>query len=202
MRVLPVAGNQSGFTLLEVVVALTLMSMVMLATVSGMRTLANTQHTLEQVVSRIDEVRSVSSFLRDHFETAVVGAAGAGALSLGGSLSERSYFEGLDGSVAWKAPVLFGEGYGGVHLLKVERDARRVVLRWQRQDESKRFIDWTDTPSRTLVNNVDEFAINFRGGLEEDWVASWKGKENPAFVRFQIRSQGRRWADLVMPVQK
>ena len=63
------AGHAArGFTLVEVVVALTILSLIMLATVTGLRTLANTQGTLERVTARIDEVRTVSGFLRDLME--------------------------------------------------------------------------------------------------------------------------------------
>ena len=68
----------AGFTLVEVVVALTILSLIMLATVTALRTLANTQGTLERVTARIDEVRTVSGFLRDLMEAAVVGEGGSG----------------------------------------------------------------------------------------------------------------------------
>ena len=62
-----------GFTLVEVMVALTILSLVMMATVTGLRTLANTQSAIERMTSRVDEVRSVSIFLRDLLASASSG---------------------------------------------------------------------------------------------------------------------------------
>ena len=46
-----------GFTLVEVMVALTILSLVMMATVTGLRTLANTQTAIERATHRVDEIR-------------------------------------------------------------------------------------------------------------------------------------------------
>ena len=85
------AIGSRGFTLVEVMVALTILSLVMMATVTGLRTLANTQGAIERTTNRVDEIRSVSSFLRDLLESAVVGED-MGGLSLGGGSSEATYF--------------------------------------------------------------------------------------------------------------
>ena len=53
-----------GFTLLEVLIAMSLLTLVMVAVLASMRTLGNTRTTLDQVIERIDQVRSVSGFLR------------------------------------------------------------------------------------------------------------------------------------------
>lgn len=194
--------TQPGFTLVEVVVALAILSLVMLATVTGMRTLANTQRSLERVTARVDEVRSVSMFIRDHLESALVGTGGSGGLSLGGGTAEKAYFEGTANSVAWKAPVLFGEEYGGVHLLRVAEEDGQLVLRWQRPEESTRRVVWSDTPVRPLLNELDRFEVAFRGDLDSQWVSSWERKGNPGYVRLRIGAGGRVWPDLVMEVQQ
>ena len=67
-----------GFTLIEVVVSLAILSLVLLGTVTGLRTLGNTQVSLERVTQRADEVRTVSAFLRDLMEAAVVGSGSGG----------------------------------------------------------------------------------------------------------------------------
>lgn len=194
--------GDAGFTLLEVVVALTLLSMILLATVTGIRTLANTQESLERMTLRADEVRSVSVFLRDHFEMAQASAGQGGGLTLGGGVTERAFFEGSANSVVWKAPVLFGEGYGGVHLLKVAREENRVVLRWQRQEESMRRIKWNGTAMRALVEEVEEFSVAFRDGINDPWVSNWEQKANPGFLRMRIRARDRVWPDLIVQVQQ
>ena len=101
-----------GFTLIEVVVSLAVLSLILLATVSALRTFANTQVSLDKMMGRVDEVRTVSGFIRDMFEGSVAGKQKAGGLSVGGSGGlELAYFEGTPQWVEWQAPVLFGEVY-------------------------------------------------------------------------------------------
>ena len=61
-RRLVATAPAQGFTLIEVMVALTILSLVLMVTVTGLSTLANTQSAIERMTSRIDEVRSVSIF--------------------------------------------------------------------------------------------------------------------------------------------
>ena len=65
-------------------------SLIMLATVSGYRTLGNTASTITRMTDRTDELRSVSAFLREALENSVVGAESGGGdeLTFGGSSSQ------------------------------------------------------------------------------------------------------------------
>ena len=54
----PPAGNR-GFTLIEVVVALSILSLLMLAVISALRTFGNTQVSLEKLTDRVDQMRTV-----------------------------------------------------------------------------------------------------------------------------------------------
>ena len=56
------ARPNRGFTLIEVVVSLAILSLVLLGTVTGLRTLGNTQESLERVTDRAEEVRTVRFF--------------------------------------------------------------------------------------------------------------------------------------------
>ena len=64
---IPVKSRAQGFTLVEVMVSLAILSLVMLVTVSGFRTLGNTATSISAMTGRTDELRSVSMFLRDAF---------------------------------------------------------------------------------------------------------------------------------------
>ena len=193
--------RESGFTLVEVVVAITILSLIMLATVTGLRTLAGTQVALQRVTDRIDELRTVSTFLRNTFESAILSSKG-GRLSLGGSNSEKNYFELSSDAVAWKSTVLFGESYGGSYLVRVAREDDELVLRWQEPNARGWAGDWEKASSRVLVENLDEFALSYRAGFAADWSNTIDRKVIPDLLRMQIKSSGRYWPDLILKVER
>lgn len=195
-------SGQRGFTLVEVMVALTILSMVLLGTVTGMRTLGNTQASIERATERVDEIRTVSGFLRQLMESAVVG--GKGGLTLGGGSLEATYFRLGTGFVEWKTNLMFGEAYGGVHLVRIADEEGQLMLRWLEAD--KVFPDeegWLEAPSRPLVNDLETLSLQVREGFQSEWVEDWEQSSTaPALVRLQIKSSGRYWPDLIMQVQR
>lgn len=186
----------SGFTLVEVMVALTVLSLVMLATITGLRTLANTQVAIERVAERVDEVRSVSGFLRDTFETIVLGSD-IGGLTLGGSGIDATFFRVEPGAVEWKAAVLFGENYGGRYLLRVAREEKTLVLRWLERDSRAKLADWKRAPSRVLIADVENFQVSYRRERSDNWKDRWDGAGVPLLLRMEIKASGRFWPELV-----
>jgi len=195
-----------GFTLVEVMVALAVMSLVMLTTVTGFRTLGNTAGTLNTVTARVDELRSVSTFLRDALENAVVGTESTGGgLTLGGMAEElpmSAYFRINEGGVEWASQVLFGESFGGSHFLRLANVDNALVLLWQEPGGNLEPDDWDDASRRVVLDNLEELRISYRRSFDEDWRDDQPLLEAPALVRLQIRADGRFWPDLVMRVQR
>ncbi len=194
----------SGFTLIEVVVSLAVLSLILLATVSALRTFVNTQVSLDRMMGRVDEVRTVSGFLRDMFEGSVAGMQQGGGVSFGGrGGAELGYFEGTPQWVEWKAPVLFGEVYGGTQLLRLIKEEGALKLYWQDPPAQRAEVDWSGKSSRVLVEAVEEFEISFKPEFNADWQNDeWGGKGAPALVRLSIKAAGRHWPDLIIQVQR
>jgi general secretion pathway protein J len=192
-----VAGSGRGFTLVEVVVALTILSLIMLATVTGLRTLANTQSTLERVTARVDEVRTVSGFLRDTLES-VVAEEGYGGHTQGtGGGGGETTFRLYPDAVELTSIVLIGEGLGGSYLLRVGREEDQLVLRWLEPRLYREPKDWNGASSRVLVNNLEELNFSYRRGLGAPWLQEWDWEGKPQLMRMQIKASGRFWPDLV-----
>ena len=192
-----------GFTLVEVIVALGVLSLILLATVSALRTFANTQVSLDKMVERVDEVRTISSFLRDMLDGAVTGDNQSGGLSFGGRSSALAYFEGDAGSLEWKAPALFGEAYGGVVLVRLAREEQNLKLYWQEPPVNTDHVNWNNASSRILLVNVEEFKVGYRTEHELQWESGeWDAPGAPALVRLTIKAGGRYWPDLILRVQR
>jgi general secretion pathway protein J len=193
-----------GFTLIEVVVSLAVLSLILLATVSALRTFANTQVSLDRMMGRVDEVRTVSGFIRDMFEGSVVGQQQGGGLSFGGrGGAELGYFEATPQWVEWKAPVLFGEVFGGIQVLRLIKEEGALKLYWQDPPAQLDRIDWAGKSSRVLVEAVEEFQLSFKPEFNVGWQNDeWEGEGAPALIRLSIKAAGRHWPDLIVQVQR
>ena len=78
------------------------------------------------------------------------------------------------------------------------------MLRWLEPEEQG--VDkrkWDNSPSRVLVENVQEFTMSVRENFWSEWKSNWEESAiAPAVVRLQIKSSDRFWPELIMQVQR
>lgn len=192
----------AGFTLVEVMVALSILSLVMLATVSGFRTLATTQTTLDRTINRIDEIRTVSNFLRQVFESSIIGQD-LGGLTLGGTGgSSKAFFHMEQSAVVMKSVVMMGEGFGGTQVVRVAQEGSAIVLRWSQNEFKADDQRWQNYPSRELVGDVEEFVLSSRAQTNDPWQPQWKEGGAPDAIRIVMKAHGRFFPELIIPVQR
>ncbi len=193
---------QKGFTLVEVLIAITLMTLILSATVSALRTFGNTQNSLQRVISRVDEIRAVSTFLRNAFAGTVVSEMSTMTLGSGdGGGVDGGYFLMKGRSeVEWRSTAKFGEDYGGSYFFRVYETENKLFLQWQLAD-SRTPDKWQNKPSRVLVENLEIFNMSCWSQVDGKWRNVWNSSGNiPDKVKFVIRSSQRYWPDLVMRV--
>lgn len=199
-RPLYVTGSsrrQRGFTLVEVVVALTIFSLIMLATVSAFRTLANSRTTLDGMTERIDEIRLVSGFLRGALQSTAPSER-VGGLTLGGSGDSSSHFAGSPDAVEWSAPLVFGEAYGGRFMLRLAREEGVLALRWLPPSHPGAQLDWTRSEMRPLVQGLEEFSLQYRGTYGGTWHDVWTPLDPPSTLKMLIKADGRYWPEIIV----
>lgn len=143
-----------GFTLLEVLIALTLLSMMMAAVVAAMRTFGNTKVTLDAVTGRVDEIRLVSDFLRSSIEGALpvvrVGTSETAQGLKGGS--GDTFFAGSSSRMIWVAPLVAGASLGGAHVMQLARVGDRLEISWRPYQREFAAFESADLEPRTLVD--------------------------------------------------
>jgi general secretion pathway protein J len=195
-----------GFTLIEVLVALTLLSMLSVATIAAMRTLATTQGTLEDITSRIDDVRSVSEFLRASIKGSVAAPMANSveqllAQSGGDEPLIGTLFVGGAGELVWVAPLLGAGGHGGTFLHRLRLVGDELRLGWLSYDYL--LMEGVTEPERekVLLRSVESFELGYRAAYMGDWADQWTGETGlPVTVRMRIKAEGRFWPELVVDV--
>lgn len=200
--------RDSGFTLVEVIVGLAILSLVMLATVTGFRTLGNTAGTISKMTDRVDELRSVSSFLRDALENSVVGSESGGSSGLsfggdgGGGVKPSAFFRVRDGNLEWRSKILFGEAYGGSYFLRLGKRGDQLVLQWQDPEGRLEPRDWKRSPKRTVLDDLEVLEVAYRMMPGDPWRTEDLVGDAPSHVKLVVKADGRFWPEMIMKVQR
>jgi general secretion pathway protein J len=194
-----------GFTLVEVMIALVIFSMMMVATISALRAFGNTRLTVERLTGRVDEIRLLSGFLRQTMGAAMPVArygrlAGPGEAGPGSGV----YFSGRPDEMVWVAPIAAGAGFGGVYIFRLSLDQRQLVLRWHPYNPDASVVDWQTVERRVLLENVEDLRFGYRGSRASRldgplWQDNWVNTlGNPAVVRLSLKAGGRYWPEMVV----
>ncbi len=184
-----------GFTLVEVVIALTIVSLVLLGLLGALRTFARTADTIEASTSRIEEVSAVSRFLA---ETGTWLARGR----IGGSPQFEPFVAGGGERISWLGVLPARFGGGGVHLfsLGIEDDggARVLALRFLPYFPGVDPARLADIEPQFRLDHVDAFDVSFED-REGRWMAQWSESEQaPQRISFALSVGGARWPDIVI----
>lgn len=197
----------AGFTLVEVVIALTLMSLIMLGLVSALSTFGETGGRIEERGERADDMRLVSGFLRQILSTASIQhrhARDDGTMA--------SYFIGSAGSLEWLGRLPARHGAGGLHHVRLstreEGDMFDLVLKLRPYappptDElgTLAALDWGQEPERILVRQITGFSIAYQRLGGADWQDEWVDPDVlPGRVALRVFVAGNAWPELIIPV--
>jgi general secretion pathway protein J len=193
-------SRQRGFTLLEVMIALVILSMIKVATIAALRGFGNTKAAVTLITNRLDEVRVVSGFLRNSLGSAMPSrSGGTGAPTFGRAAPSATYFRGSSSEVVWVAPLIAGADLGGAFVMQLNYIDERVELRWHPYRPSMEVFDWAEVEPRVLLEDVEEFTIGYLGNYGGEWLEEWlESPANPVAVRLNIKSRNKYWPELVV----
>ena len=186
----------NGFTLVEIVVALTLLSMLTLLLLASMRMLGDSQRRLEYTVERVDEMRLVTRFLRNSIQQ---------AFPLSTARSTYPYFEGGHRELRWVAPLRGAEGFAGLHFMRLYREKGGLAIQFVPYAAEVDEPDWLGARSFPLLDAIDRFAVDYREERGEPWVEEWGADAftpPPAWVRLRLQVRGRYWPDVVVALDQ
>ena len=226
----PVRRAQQGFTLLEVLIAVTLTGLIFVALFGGLRLAARSWEAGEARAAESSEQRLARDLVRRKLES-------AHHVAIGGKDSEREpSFMGTDRRIRFVAPLLPYSGVGGLHMMELliedRQQGQALVLRFRPYRPE---VTWDEAmegaDTAELLSGINEAGFEYFGsprasgslrllmtrfGMGEpikradrdkqevaEWRKDWQEFSHwPWLVRLSARGSSASWPDLTVALSE
>ncbi len=196
------AGKQQGFTLLEMMIAFTLLSLLFLALFSSFNTIGRGWDAAERKILKTEDMRLISEFLRSQLSQAMV-------VQIQGEKGPVYAFEGKDYYVRYAAPLQPLQNKGGVYLIElavnIDADGRKLEMRYAPYRPEMTWDEALDGVEPVLVYGglgsvrFEYFAAE---SVNDDprWESEWVDKPvYPLLLKVELEGKEQEsWPDLVV----
>lgn len=194
---------ERGFTLVEILIALVLSSMLMLGLVIALATFGATSERIEKRTHASDDVRLVFAFLERSLSHAARRARRD--IAIGPDVGEQIWFNGEHTRLEWLGLMPARHGVGGLmhFLLTLEmiEGQQALMLRFSPYDVGGEGPEWASTEPQILILGVESLSVAYQPLAEEEWLPDWGGQaELPGRISITLALPGEVWAPLVVSV--
>lgn len=197
-------SRAQGFTLMELLIAMSLMGLIFAALTGGLRFGTQAWQSTSERLAQTDDLQLVYRTMRRQISTAI---------NAPGSLIEarkQGSFEGRRDELSFVGSAPAQSMNPGLYLLKLvlvpDDLGQTLALRWNRLQEQSG-TEQTDN-IEPLVRGVQSIQFKYFGILEEGdqprWLDEWRNETKPPkLVQIVVNFAGSRrlpWPPLVIPV--
>lgn len=197
-----------GFTLIEMLLVISMSLLVMLAMGSALRTMAQSEERVEQRLQRNDQMRVTQQFLQQilgHADAARVPDPQTPAV-------QRIPFSVRSDAIQWIGLMPARHGAAGRFFFRLALEegggGTDLALRYAPVELQPNFPDWQQSERHVLVRGVTDFRVEAKGVPMEprgqppaetgDWASEWKSLTDiPQQVRLRFRDKWGAWPPLV-----
>ncbi|MEJ5030962.1 prepilin-type N-terminal cleavage/methylation domain-containing protein [Comamonas sp. MYb69] len=170
----------AGFTLVEMLVAMSLLSLIVLGLAGAMGTMGRTETSIDNRLERMDESRASTDFLR-----AVLGRISAKrvqGLQQQGMLSATPsvfFFEGAGQSMTWVGVMPARYGVGGRYHFRLAMGsydgAPAVMLSYLPWIDQQTLPDWGGAQTYPLLQHATGLSFQYLDGAIDppQWGSDW-----------------------------
>lgn len=190
-----------GFTLIEVVVALTLLSILMVGLISALVTFGNTGSRLEQRALESDDIRLVHAFLRQSLS-----AASPLQQVREDDQARTISFVGGERQLEWLGLMPARHGAGGLYKLRLRLapgadDEDMLMLDYRPYVGEEDAGDWSAGRTHELLDGRISLAFSYLRAGADAWQPYWDDSSVlPELVRMELDRDGERWPDFAVRV--
>lgn len=198
--------QQAGFTLLELLIAMTLLGMILVLLFGGLRLGIRSWDTSQKQVDSLNSVRSLEHFLRRELSLTY-------PYLWKGVPERRVAFLGERNKLSFVAPLPSRVGGGGLYFISVELEpgpkGQRIV--WRHLPVSPQMQDFSGlaaTQEMVLaafeLGGVEDVWLTYFGpesdGTAPRWLDRWESKTRlPTLIRVQVRlPNNSQWPEFVV----
>ncbi|TSE34064.1 prepilin-type N-terminal cleavage/methylation domain-containing protein [Tepidimonas taiwanensis] len=205
-----------GFTLVEVLVALVLLTLLTVGVAGGVRAVGDTQARVQRLADRVEHMAAVHRWLMAaaaHPVRAVEDVSGAGM--------RRLRFQLAQDSLTWVGLMPPRPAMGGETEFRLAPEAHpedpqrlQLVLRYRPRGDTStdEATDWTQAAREVLVADLAYIRIEVQGRRptnwppaqpwQDDWRTDWPSEavEFPRAIRLLIEDDRGPWPPLLVPI--
>ena len=194
-----------GFTLVEVLVAITLMALVMVALGAALRGMVQTDNRVSDRLMRVDDFRTGTGFLKT-----IAGRVWAQrAMAVQGQGQTTFFFQGAPAVMTWVGVMPPRYGAGGRYFFRLAAepsDGRSaLVIRFIPWSDVPGFPDWSKADARVLAADLTDFSIAYEDDQTEprQWGPAWPFVDRlPGRINIRVTTPLSSWPDLVLPLRQ
>lgn len=178
-----------GMTLVEVMVATTIFSLIMLATVTALRTFAMTYDRVREEAEKTSQVREGDRFIRQALQDAV---------------NADGLFEGTPTTLHWVAPVDRAGDAAGLQHLKLAVKGERLFVSFAPLRASTEEPDWGRVaPDFPLIEQIEKLAFFYQAEPLGEWSPRYEPVDEslnslPWAVAIELISAGQQWPPIIV----
>lgn len=191
-----------GFTLLELMVAITIFSLVIVVLYSGYRLGMRSWESGERIQTAVSELRLAGAFIRRH-------AAQAFPLAVSNNNAWQLWFKGEARGLVFVTAMPTYLGEGGMYEMTLAVDehddgAALMVSRRLLHPDAEAGQPGVDDQPRALASDLESVRFEYFGADGEDddpsWHTRWQGRQRlPKLVRVRIASRlAGEWPEIVV----
>ena len=202
----PLASLQRGFTLLELLISLTLLGLILVLLFGGLRLSVRSWDSVQQKVDNLNSVRSVEGFLRREMEQIY-------PYRWKNVPAPRYAFAGERHKLYFVAPMPSRIGVGGLYAiaLEFEQTGNGRRLTWKHVPVGPHMQDFSTVDpvkemalAETELSAVEDIWLTYFGretaSAAPRWVDRWDSTVTmPQLIRIQVRfTDGSEWPEFVV----